>query len=151
MPGQEVVPSRRIGSHNCTRAAGDHDRSTDESITGDLRLAVEEEALGRFELRVALTPAADPSPDVGTVILARKRRAQKNRMLKHLRALPPSEPVTTLLTLAADDEDTSFATTAHTSDLDGVDARFDLLAAGIDSGEVLFGTTNVDVNQSLRT
>jgi hypothetical protein len=33
----------------------------------------------------------------------------------------------------------------------GVYARFDLLPDGIDSGEVGFGTTNVDVNQPLRT
>ncbi len=33
----------------------------------------------------------------------------------------------------------------------GVYARFDLLPDGIDSGEVHFGTTNVDVNQPLRT
>jgi hypothetical protein len=33
----------------------------------------------------------------------------------------------------------------------GVYARFDLLADGIDSGQVGFGTTNVDVNQPLRT
>jgi hypothetical protein len=33
----------------------------------------------------------------------------------------------------------------------GVYARFDLLSDGIDSGEVRFGTTNVDVNQPLRT
>ena len=33
----------------------------------------------------------------------------------------------------------------------GVYARFDLLPDGIDSGEVRFGTTNVDVNQPLRT
>jgi hypothetical protein len=33
----------------------------------------------------------------------------------------------------------------------GVYARFDLLPEGIDSGEVRFGTTNVDVNPPLRT
>ena len=33
----------------------------------------------------------------------------------------------------------------------GVHARFDLLADGIDSGTVAFGTTNVDVNQPLRS
>lgn len=33
----------------------------------------------------------------------------------------------------------------------GVYARFDLLASGVDSGEIAFGTTNVDVNQPLRT
>jgi len=33
----------------------------------------------------------------------------------------------------------------------GVYARFDLLDAGIDSGDVRFGTTNVDINQPLRT
>lgn len=33
----------------------------------------------------------------------------------------------------------------------GVYARFDLLPDGIESGEVRFGTTNVDVNQPLRT
>ncbi len=33
----------------------------------------------------------------------------------------------------------------------GVHARFDLLADGVDSGEIAFGTTNVDVNQPLRT
>lgn len=33
----------------------------------------------------------------------------------------------------------------------GMYARFDLLADGVDSGEISFGTTNVDVNQPLRT
>jgi hypothetical protein len=33
----------------------------------------------------------------------------------------------------------------------GVHARFDLLADGIDAGEVAHGTTNVDINQPLRT
>lgn len=33
----------------------------------------------------------------------------------------------------------------------GVHARFDLLAEGVDSGEIGFGTTNVDINQPLRT
>ena len=33
----------------------------------------------------------------------------------------------------------------------GVHARFDLLAEGVDSGEIAFGTTNVDINQPLRT
>ncbi len=33
----------------------------------------------------------------------------------------------------------------------GVHARFDLLADGVDSGEITFGTTNVDVGQPLRT
>ena len=33
----------------------------------------------------------------------------------------------------------------------GVHARFDLLANGVDSGEISFGTTNVDINQPLRT
>ena len=33
----------------------------------------------------------------------------------------------------------------------GVHARFDLLADGIDSGDIAFGTTNVDVNQPLRS
>ena len=33
----------------------------------------------------------------------------------------------------------------------GVHARFDLLGDGLDSGEVAFGTTNVDVNQPLRS
>ena len=33
----------------------------------------------------------------------------------------------------------------------GVYARFDLLEDGIQSGDVLFGTTNVDINQPLRT
>ncbi len=32
----------------------------------------------------------------------------------------------------------------------GVHARFDLLADGIDAGEVGFGTTNIDINQPLR-
>jgi hypothetical protein len=33
----------------------------------------------------------------------------------------------------------------------GVHARLDLLAEGIDSGQVAHGTTNVDINQPLRT
>ena len=33
----------------------------------------------------------------------------------------------------------------------GVYARFDLLADGVDDGQIGFGTTNVDINQSLRT
>jgi hypothetical protein len=33
----------------------------------------------------------------------------------------------------------------------GVHARLDILSSGIDSGEVSFGTTNVDINQPLRT
>ena len=37
------------------------------------------------------------------------------------------------------------------SGCNGVHARFDLLPDGIDSGEVGFGTTNVDVNQPLRS
>lgn len=37
------------------------------------------------------------------------------------------------------------------SGCNGVHARFDLLEDGIDSGEVGFGTTNVDINQPLRS
>lgn len=37
------------------------------------------------------------------------------------------------------------------STCNGVHARFDLLAEGIDSGDIAFGTTNIDVNQPLRT
>lgn len=37
------------------------------------------------------------------------------------------------------------------STCNGVHARFDLLSEGIDSGEVRFGTTNIDVNAPLRT
>lgn len=37
------------------------------------------------------------------------------------------------------------------SQCNGVYARLDLLPAGIDSGEVAHGTTNVDINQPLRT
>jgi hypothetical protein len=36
------------------------------------------------------------------------------------------------------------------SGCNGVHARFDLLADGIESGDILFGTTNVDINMPLR-